>query len=88
MPAGRPWTGVECNGNGRVMKLKLLGLVGELSDMLMGTPVQEGSSETNTPGQDQAGGRFEGTVPSELGSLKELEELWLNMHRIRCVSYV
>ena len=29
-----------------------------------------------------AGGRFEGTLPAELGGLSELRELWLNMHHI------
>jgi hypothetical protein len=28
------------------------------------------------------GGRFEGTLPPELGSLKSLQELWLNIHAI------
>ena len=42
-------------------------------------------SSTGTPGfvgASGGGGRFEGTLPAELGELASLQELWLNIHSI------
>ena len=79
LDGSRAWEAVRCDNRQYVVKLKLLGLADSTFGAYLNFFCQR--SAVPTPllvcvAGPMGGGRFEGTLPPELGVLRSLEELW------------
>ncbi|KAI4302609.1 hypothetical protein MLD38_038333 [Melastoma candidum] len=73
-PCGQPWDGVTCESNGRVTRLKVLGITGQL------VPDLWALTELTT--LNLLGCSLSGSIPAELGSITGLSFLALNSNKL------